>query len=63
MYESQDSDITNLKNYAEYCFEFKEYSSSHVHLFFDFFLMEKYIDFYHRHLVPKKLFQRNLFQF
>ena len=37
MFESQDSDITNLKDCAEYCFAFKEYSSGHLHLFFVFF--------------------------
>ena len=54
MFESQDSDITNLTNCAEYCFAFKEYSSGHLHLFF-FFLMQKYINFYHRRLVPTKM--------
>ena len=56
MFESQDSDITNPKNCAEYCFAFKEYSNvwSFIPLFF-YFLMEKYIDFYHRHLVPTKM--------
>ena len=37
MFESQDSDITNLKNCPEYCFAFKEYSSGHLHVFFVFF--------------------------
>ena len=54
MFESQDSDITNLKNCAEYCSAFKEYSSGHLHPFL-YFLMEKYIYFYHRHLVPTKM--------
>ena len=54
MFESQDSDVTNLKNCAEYCFAFKEYSSGHLHLFFVFF-NAKYIDFYHRRLVPTQM--------
>ena len=37
VFESQDSDITNLKKMAEYSFAFKEYSSGHLHLFFGFF--------------------------
>ena len=54
MFESQDSDITNLKNCPEYCFAFKEYSNDYLHLLF-VFLMQKYIDFYHRRLVPIKM--------
>ena len=54
MFERQDSDVTNLKNCAEYCFAFKEYSSGHLHLFL-YFLMQKYIDFYHKRLVPTKM--------
>ena len=55
MFESQDSDITNLKNCVEYYFAFKEYSSGHLHLFL-YFLMQKYIYFYHRRLVPTTMF-------
>ena len=42
-----------LKNCAEYCFAFKD-SSGHLHLFFVFF-NAKYIDFYHRRLVPTQM--------
>ena len=64
MFESQDSDLTNLKNCAEYCFAFKEYSSGHLHFFF-VFLMQKYIDFYHIDVYTglQKWFQRKLFKF
>ena len=51
MFESKDSDITNLKKCAEYCFSLKEYSSGHLHLFFVFFIAKMSI-FYHRRLVP-----------
>ena len=61
MFERQDSDVTNLKNCSEYCFAFKEYSSGHLHLFF-VFLMQKYIDFYHRRIVPTKMVGRKLLQ-
>ena len=54
MFEGQDSDVTNLKNCAEYCFAFKEYSSGHLHLFFVFFNAKIY-RFYHRRLVPTKM--------
>ena len=54
MFESQDSDITNLKNCAEYCFAFKDIVVV-IYTSFLYFLMEKYIDFYHRHLVPTKM--------
>ena len=37
VFESKDSDITNLRKCAEYCFAFKEYSSGHLHLVFVFF--------------------------
>ena len=37
VFESKDSDITNLKKCAEYCFAFKECSSGHLHIFFVFF--------------------------
>ena len=40
MFESKDSDITNLKKCAEYCFAFKEYSSGHLHLFFVFLMLK-----------------------
>ena len=37
VFESKDSDITNLKKCAEYYFAFKEYSTGHLHLFFYIF--------------------------
>ena len=55
VFESQDSDITNLKKVQNTVLHSRNIVVV-IHTSFLYFLMQKYIDFYHRRLVPTKKF-------
>ena len=54
MFESQDSDNTNLKNCAKYCLHSRNIVVV-IYTYFVYVLMQQYLDFYHRRLVPTQL--------